>query len=122
MLNSAAHVLSRPDKFPKAVVITILSVGHGSHDPIMVPATSRSTVRDGIARAGQVHCRQLARKSPECRDRQLRVESFLIEILAESAAIGNAIQVLLPLASAQVTASETGCVLKEFVHTEIPRI
>jgi hypothetical protein len=43
----------------------------GSHDHIMVPAASRSTVRDGIDRAGQLCCRQLSQKSAECREKQL---------------------------------------------------
>jgi len=37
----------------------------------MVPAASRSTVPDQIARAGRLCCRQLAQKSAECCDRQL---------------------------------------------------
>ena len=70
-MDSAAHVLCVPDQLPKAVVITILSAGRGSHDPIMVPAASRSTFRDRISRTGRLGCRQLAHKSAECRDRQL---------------------------------------------------
>jgi hypothetical protein len=75
ILGGTADVLCRPDKFPKPVVIAVLSAGCGSHDPIMVPAGSRSTVRDGIPRAGRLCCRQLAQKSAECLDRQLRSTS-----------------------------------------------
>ena len=45
VLDSAAHVLCPLDQLPKAVVITLLSAGYGSHNPIMVLAGGGSTVR-----------------------------------------------------------------------------
>jgi hypothetical protein len=69
--DSATHVLRRPDKFPEAVVIPILNAGRGNHDGIMVPDASKSTVHVHFAGSGRPRSRQLARKTPECRDRQL---------------------------------------------------
>ena len=48
ILDSAAYVLCLLDQLPKAVVITFLSAGYGSHNPIMVPAGGESTVRERI--------------------------------------------------------------------------
>lgn len=61
------------DKLPsdRTVAQMILSACCDSHDHVMVPAASRSTFRDRFARGGRLCSRQLAHKSPECRDRQL---------------------------------------------------
>jgi hypothetical protein len=69
-LNSAIHVLCSSHKFPKAVVIPILSACRGNHAPIIVPPECRSTVGDRTAGSDEPRCRQLAHKSAECRGRQ----------------------------------------------------
>ena len=66
ILDGAVDVLCGPDKFPKTVVITILSAGRGSHVPILVPAASRSTLRAQITGVGWLCCRQLAQMGSEC--------------------------------------------------------
>ena len=71
-LDSVVHILCGSDKFPKAMVIAILSAGRGNHEPIMVPAAIGSTFRNRFARVGRLRCRQLALKSPECRGREFR--------------------------------------------------
>ena len=53
-LDSASHVLCRPDKLSKPVVISILSAGCGNHGGIMVPPVSASTTCDHITRADRL--------------------------------------------------------------------
>jgi hypothetical protein len=69
-LDGVTHVLCRLDKFPKAVVIPILSAGGGNHARITIPGAGWSTGSARFAGSGRLCCRQLARKSPKCRDRQ----------------------------------------------------
>jgi len=53
------------------------SVPVGNDGPIIVPAAIGSTFRNRFARVGRRRCRQLARKSPECRGRQLAGQRWL---------------------------------------------
>jgi hypothetical protein len=70
MLDGAANVLCRPDKIPKAMIVTALRASCGGHTPIMAPAARTASGCMETASPDRLQCRELAQQSAECRDGQ----------------------------------------------------
>jgi hypothetical protein len=69
-LHGAIDIACRPDKIPKAVIVTALRASCGRQASIIVTVARRATGHLENDRFGLLYWRKLAQKTPECRDTQ----------------------------------------------------
>jgi hypothetical protein len=64
-------ILRGADQMPETVIVATLRANSVGHNPIMIATDGKATDRMAIAGPDRLKWRELAHKSPECRDNQL---------------------------------------------------
>jgi len=72
-LRGTVDILCGADQIPETVVVTTLRASCGSHHPIMITPIGSATGLMAIAGPDRLKRRELAHKSPECRENQLGI-------------------------------------------------